>query len=59
MPANIHRANVVWANTAVLKKANLDGATAPANVDAFFADLDKLKAAGVRRRWRSARTGPR
>ncbi len=48
IPANIHRANVVWANPAVLKKANIDGATAPANVDAWIADMDKLKAAGVK-----------
>jgi glucose/mannose transport system substrate-binding protein len=47
IPANVHRANVVWANPAVLKKANIDGATAPASVDAWIADLDKLKAAGV------------
>ncbi len=30
IPANVHRANVVWTNPAVLKKANLDAATAPA-----------------------------
>jgi glucose/mannose transport system substrate-binding protein len=48
IPANIHRANVVWANPAVLKKANIDGATAPASVDAWIADLEKLKAAGVK-----------
>ncbi len=48
IPANIHRANVVWANPTVLKKASIDGATAPANVDAWIADLDKLKAAGVK-----------
>jgi glucose/mannose transport system substrate-binding protein len=48
IPANIHRANVVWANPTVLKKANIDAATAPANVDAWIADLNKLKAAGVK-----------
>src|SRR3954466_7221369 len=48
VPANIHRANVVWANPTVLKKANIDAATAPANVDAWIADLNKLKAAGVK-----------
>ena len=48
IPANVHRANVVWANPAVLKKANLDATKAPANVDAWIADLDKLKAAGVK-----------
>src|SRR5215207_3170985 len=48
IPANVHRANVVWANPTVLKKASIDGATAPANVDAWIADMDKLKAAGVK-----------
>jgi glucose/mannose transport system substrate-binding protein len=47
IPANVHRANVVWANPAVLKKASIDGTKAPANVDAWIADLTKLKAAGV------------
>jgi glucose/mannose transport system substrate-binding protein len=48
IPANVHRANVVWANPTVLKKANIDAATAPATVDAWIADMDKLKAAGVK-----------
>jgi glucose/mannose transport system substrate-binding protein len=47
IPANVHRANVVWANPTVLKKANIDATKAPANVDAWIADLTKLKAAGV------------
>jgi glucose/mannose transport system substrate-binding protein len=48
IPANVHRANVTWTNPAVLKKAGLDAATAPATVDAWMADMDKLKAAGVK-----------
>ncbi|ADB35834.1 extracellular solute-binding protein family 1 [Kribbella flavida DSM 17836] len=48
VPANVHRANVVWANPAVLKKANLDATKAPASVDAWIADMEKLKAAGVK-----------
>ncbi|GAB2637063.1 ABC transporter substrate-binding protein [Kribbella swartbergensis] len=48
IPANVHRANVVWANPTVLKKANLDATKAPATVDAWIADMDKLKAAGVK-----------
>ncbi|MEJ1107151.1 MULTISPECIES: ABC transporter substrate-binding protein [unclassified Kribbella] len=48
IPANVHRANVTWTNPTVLKKANLDAATAPASVDAWMADMDKLKAAGVK-----------
>jgi glucose/mannose transport system substrate-binding protein len=48
VPANVHRANVVWTNPAVLKKASLDATKAPASVDAWIADMEKLKAAGVK-----------
>jgi glucose/mannose transport system substrate-binding protein len=48
VPANVHRANVVWASPAVLKKANIDATKAPASVDAWIADMEKLKAAGVK-----------
>lgn len=48
IPANVHRANVVWSNPAVLKKANLDATKAPATVDAWIADMEKLRAAGVK-----------
>jgi glucose/mannose transport system substrate-binding protein len=45
VPANIHRANVIWGNKTVLASA---GITADAKtLDAFFADLEKLKAKGV------------
>nr|WP_203694843.1 extracellular solute-binding protein [Catellatospora coxensis] len=45
VPANIHRANVLWSNKTVLAKA---GITKDADtLDGFFADLDKLKASGV------------
>jgi len=47
VPANIHRANMVWVNPAVLKKAKLDPTKAPATVKDWIADLAKLKAAGV------------
>jgi ABC-type sugar transport system, periplasmic component len=47
VPSNIHRANVVWANTAVLKKAGVDPTAVPADMDAWISDLKKLKAAGV------------
>lgn len=46
VPSNVHRSNVVWANPEVLKKAGL-GTEAPANLDAWLADMEKLKAAGV------------
>ncbi len=45
VPSNIHRANVVWTNPEVLKKANIT--TEPADIDAWLADMAKLKAAGV------------
>jgi glucose/mannose transport system substrate-binding protein len=48
VPANVHRANVVWASPAVLKKANIDATKAPASVDAWIADMEKLKQAGVK-----------
>jgi glucose/mannose transport system substrate-binding protein len=47
VPSNIHRANVVWVNTSVLEDAGIDPSKAPASLDAWIADLDKLKAAGV------------
>ncbi|GAB3942578.1 extracellular solute-binding protein [Kribbella albertanoniae] len=48
IPANVHRANVVWTNPDVLKKASIDATKAPATVDAWIADLTKLKNAGVK-----------
>lgn len=47
VPSNIHRANVVWVNTDVLKKAGVDPTKAPADIDAWIGDLEKLKKAGV------------
>lgn len=45
VPSNIHRANVVWANPAVLKKA---GVTAtPPDVKTWITELQKLKSSGV------------
>ena len=45
VPANIHRANVLWANKTVLTGAGIT--TTATTLDAFFGDLDKLKAKGV------------
>ena len=45
VPVNIHRANILWYNPAVLKKAGI--ASAPKTWDEFVAALDKAKAAGV------------
>jgi glucose/mannose transport system substrate-binding protein len=47
VPSNIHRANVVWVNTAVLKEAGIDPTVAPADIDAWIDDLQKLKDSGV------------
>ncbi|GAA1501336.1 extracellular solute-binding protein [Dactylosporangium maewongense] len=45
VPANIHRANVLWANKTVLANA---GITAPAkSLPEFFTQLDTLKAKGI------------
>jgi glucose/mannose transport system substrate-binding protein len=45
VPVNIHRANILWYNPAVLKKAGI--ASAPKTWAEFTAALDKAKAAGV------------
>jgi glucose/mannose transport system substrate-binding protein len=45
VPVNIHRANVLWFNPSVLKKAGIKGA--PTTWAAFIADLKLAKAAGV------------
>ncbi|MGO4382872.1 ABC transporter substrate-binding protein [Specibacter sp. RAF43] len=46
VPSNIHRANVVWANVSILKKAGLDPAKPATTLDGWFADMDKIKATG-------------
>jgi len=45
VPSNIHRANVVWTNPAVLQKAGVT--EVPADIDAWLADMAKVKASGV------------
>jgi glucose/mannose transport system substrate-binding protein len=45
VPANIHRANVVWTNKKVLSDAGIT--KDPASMAEFIADLDTLKAKGV------------
>ncbi len=44
-PVNVHRVNWMWANTAVLKKAGVNGA--PKTWDEFFAAAEKVKKAGL------------
>jgi glucose/mannose transport system substrate-binding protein len=45
VPSNIHRANVVWANAEVLKKAGINAV--PKDIKAWIADMEKVKASGV------------
>jgi glucose/mannose transport system substrate-binding protein len=45
VPANIHRANVVWANPTVLRENNID--PAPASIDDWIDDLEQLQQAGI------------
>lgn len=47
VPSNIHRANVVWANVEVLKKAGVDPEKPAEDLDGWFADMDKIKASGT------------
>jgi glucose/mannose transport system substrate-binding protein len=44
VPANIHRANVVWSNKKVVSAAGIT--TDPKTLDEFFTDLEKVKAKG-------------
>ncbi|MEV4347899.1 extracellular solute-binding protein [Actinoplanes sp. NPDC049596] len=46
VPANIHRANVVWTNKKVVADAGIT--KDPTDLAGFFADLDKVKAKGVK-----------
>ncbi|GAB4085218.1 extracellular solute-binding protein [Myceligenerans cantabricum] len=48
IPANIHRANLLWANPAVLTKHGIDPSAEYDTIDAFAADLEKLRNAGVK-----------
>jgi glucose/mannose transport system substrate-binding protein len=44
-PVNVHRVNLMWANSAVLKKAGVAGA--PKTWDEFFVAAEKVKKAGL------------
>jgi glucose/mannose transport system substrate-binding protein len=44
VPVNIHRANVLWYNPAIL---SANGVSVPATIDEWFAAMDTLQAAGV------------
>lgn len=47
VPSNIHRSNVVWASVPALEKAGIDPKAVPADFDAWLADLEKAKGAGL------------
>jgi len=47
VPTNIHRANVTWVNTSVLTSADINPERPPDDMDAWIADLSKLRNAGV------------
>ncbi|BDA63509.1 ABC transporter substrate-binding protein [Actinomyces capricornis] len=47
VPSNIHRANVVWASVSALKAAGLDPAKPAADIEAWIADMEKVKEAGL------------
>ena len=44
VPVNIHRANVMWYNPAILED---NGVAVPTTLDEWFAAMDTLQAAGV------------
>src|SRR3954465_7792172 len=46
VPANIHRANVVWTNKKVVADAGIT--SDPTDLAGFLADLDKVKAKGIK-----------
>lgn len=47
VPSNVHRANVVWANPAVLQRIGIDPNSPPSDLNGMFAALERAKAAGV------------
>lgn len=47
VPSDIHRVNMVWANTDILIEAGIDPAAPPATMDAWIADLEKVRLSGV------------
>jgi len=47
VPANIHRANVVWGNTKVIEEAGVDPNATYETIDDWIADLEKIDASGA------------
>ncbi len=46
IPSNVHRANVVWASTKVLKAAGLDPTKPASDIDGWIEDMKTIKDAG-------------
>src|SRR5690606_16748374 len=47
VPSDIHRVNVLWANNGLLAASGVDPSVHPANIDAWIADLEKVRRSGV------------
>lgn len=47
VPIDIHRVNMLWANNRLLTEAGVDPADPPRNIDAWLADLEKIRGSGV------------
>lgn len=47
VPSDIHRVNVLWANNRLLTAAEVDPAVPPASIEAWLADLEKIRESGV------------
>jgi glucose/mannose transport system substrate-binding protein len=47
VPSDIRRVNVMWSNNRLLENAGIDPSVAPANLEAWLADLDRVRSSGV------------
>jgi glucose/mannose transport system substrate-binding protein len=47
VPTAIHRVNVLWTNNTLLRDAGVDPAAAPANIEAWLDDLERVRESGV------------
>lgn len=47
VPSDIHRVNVLWANNGLLAAAGVDPSVQPSDIDAWLADLEKVRLSGV------------
>jgi glucose/mannose transport system substrate-binding protein len=47
VPSDIHRVNVLWTNNNLLAAAGIDTDVAPASIDAWLSDLEKVRQSGI------------